>query len=568
MVLSTKRRNRLGVVDSLARIAASGLIATSAVAGSAFAQTAPLTPPKVITTSPTNVSMANTAYVASIEDISIGTLKLERSYLGGQEMSNHLFGWRWTPNYDMWAYTGVYAGKAQTKVVLGRETHSFGAVATANPSLDGVPDTGDDGNRVEIANGGILFTDRDGVRYQFNSATNGKIASITAPDGEVTTFTYVSDKPKTIISSRGYALVLDYNSDGNISAACGFNRAVTYITASTTCAGAAIKTSYAYTNGLLTGVTNVSNYTASYSYDSLYNLTCLTDPGSSTCKVTNTYRAGTNQITQQTFADGAIWQFNCSCVYGTSSAEEFQDDTSAWIDPSGAGKSFSFQNGVLNGYWDENNLLHEVSYYGGQLVRQKMPEGNEWEGTLSARGVIATNTYRPKSGTVNIVQDVKTFPTDCTNRVTCNKPLTITDARSAQTSFSYDSTHGGVLTETKPANSAGIQAVVRHAYVQRTAWVKNSSGGYSAESVIWLPSEDRICKTGATNVSGNSCVNGSSDEVVTTYEYGPDSGPNTLLLRGKAITADGTTLRVCYGYDTQGNKISETNARAGLAACP
>jgi YD repeat-containing protein len=59
-----------------------------------------------------------------------------------------------------------------------------------------------------------------------------------------------------------------------------------------------------------------------------------------------------------------------------------------------------------------------------------------------------------------------------------------------------------------------------------------------------------------------------SDEVLTTYDYGPDSGPNNLLLRGKAVTADGKTARTCYAYDALGNKISETSANAQLANCP
>jgi hypothetical protein len=39
------------------------------------------------------------------------------------------------------------------------------------------------------------------------------------------------------------------------------------------------------------------------------------------------------------------------------------------------------------------------------------------------------------------------------------------------------------------------------------------------------------------------------------------------MLRGVAVTADGQTLRTCYGYDRDGNKISETKPRAGLAVC-
>ena len=43
-----------------------------------------------------------------------------------------------------------------------------------------------------------------------------------------------------------------------------------------------------------------------------------------------------------------------------------------------------------------------------------------------------------------------------------------------------------------------------------------------------------------------------------------------MLLRGQAVTADGTTLRTCFAYDGLGRKISETgpNGTAGLSACP
>ena len=77
--------------------------------------------------------------------------------------------------------------------------------------------------------------------------------------------------------------------------------------------------------------------------------------------------------------------------------------------------------------------------------------------------------------------------------------------------------------------------------------------------------EDRTCRTTATVSS--ACAGGSSDEVITAYDYGPASGPNNLLLRGVATTADGVTRRTCFSYDWMGNKISETKPRAGLAVC-
>ncbi len=526
-------------------------------------------------TSPTGVSMTDTTFTYSTEDLSIGPLKLERSYNGHAGLYDY-FGYNWTHNFDIWVDSGVYSGSARTKVIVGRKTHSFAGVATANPAGDGYPNNGDEGRRVELKNGGILFTDRDGTEYQFNTTGRGKVATIKSPDGGLLTFNYVSDKPKTIISNRGYALVFDYDGAGNVSAICGFNRAYTYVSTSTTCASASLKVSYGYTSGKLTSVTSVTGAVASYAYNGWGSaLSCLTDPGTSTCKYTLEYTpGGVNEVSKQTLADGSIWTFSCSCTFARGAATDpYQDDSTGWVDPAGVGKSFFLTDGVILGYWDEVGRRYETGFYGGDLAGVLFPEGNRWFVNFSARGIVSGNVYRPSkagvSGYPDIVLDAKTFPAgDCTNRVTCNQPLTVADGNGNQTSFTYNTTHGGVLTETRPANNAGIQAVVRHAYAQRTPWVLNASSVYVAESAIWLPSEDRTCKTGATNVAGNACVNGSSDEVVTTYEYGPDSGPNNLLLRGKAITAEGTTLRVCYGYDSQGNKISETNARAGLASCP
>lgn len=571
MVLLVRRR-RPGSHGALAWIASCALLAVAGFADSARAQQAPLTPPDVLMTSPTGVSMTDTTFSYSAQDLTIGPFKLERSFYGGANRTNHYFGFGWTHNFDMWVDSGVYGGASQTKVVLGLKTHSFAAVATTNPTNDGSPTNGDEGRRVEIKNGGILFTDRDGTEYQFNSTFRGKVTSIKSPDGGLITFTYVSDKPKIIVSNRGYALVFDYDGAGNISAACGFNRTATVVTTSTTCASAVIKTSYAYTGGKLTGATSVTGSLASYAYNGWGGaLSCVTDPGTATCRYTIEYKPGTSQVVKQTLADGSVWTFACTCVYAAGGADPYQDDSTGWTDPSGVGKSFFLTDGVLKGYFDESGRRYLTNFNGGVLLFVKAPEGNEWETSINGRGMVVNNTFRPLkpgvTGYSNIVQDVREYPAgSCANRVTCNLPLTVTDANSNQSSFTYDQIHGGVLTETRPANKDNIQAVVRHAYAQRSAWVSNGGGGYSAEPAIWLPSEDRTCKKGAT--AGNGCLLGASDEVVTTYEYGPNSGPNNLLPRGKAVTADGVTLRVCYAYDAQGNRIAETNARAGLAVCP
>jgi hypothetical protein len=96
-------------------------------------------------------------------------------------------------------------------------------------------------------------------------------------------------------------------------------------------------------------------------------------------------------------------------------------------------------------------------------------------------------------------------------------------------------------------------------------------GGYvQAATPLWVKSKERFCTT--TSASGASCAGGATDEVLTEYDYGPNSGPNNLLVRGLAVTATNSsgvleTQRTCYVYDVNGRKISETKPAANLGAC-
>ncbi|WP_204269364.1 hypothetical protein, partial [Klebsiella oxytoca] len=53
----------------------------------------------------------------------------------------------------------------------------------------------------------------------------------------------------------------------------------------------------------------------------------------------------------------------------------------------------------------------------------------------------------------------------------------------------------------------------------------------------------------------------------TTFEYGPNGTAGNLRVRGALVSSGGESLRTCYGYNPDGNKIWTTSPRAGLAAC-
>src|SRR3546814_6464469 len=81
----------------------------------------------------------------------------------------------------------------------------------------------------------------------------------------------ISDWSSNVCSSdlsAGYAMVFDYNGNGDATAACIFNRSQTYVTASSTCSGAALKTGYGYTTisskVYLTSATDVLGNTTTY----------------------------------------------------------------------------------------------------------------------------------------------------------------------------------------------------------------------------------------------------------------------------------------------------------------
>lgn len=218
---------------------------------------------------------------------------------------------------------------------------------------------------------------------------------------------------------------------------------------------------------------------------------------------------------------------------------------------------------------DELNRIKLISYDSYfRPIQVTQPEGNSDYYTYDQNGNVIQllNRAKPGSGLADL-QQTAVYPTSCSGPMICNKPMSVTDERGNATSYVWDQSNGNLLSKSLPADSSGVRPVKRFSYANMYAWVSNGSGGFvqspTARSMLV---EERTCITTAT--VGNSCAGGSADEVVTTYNYGPQSGPNNLLLRGKSVMANGTTLTGCYGYDKLGNKISETKPNANLQVCP
>jgi len=448
--------------------------------------------------------------------------------------------------------------------------------------------------------GFFTFTGRDGTTVTFYPGS-WLADTLTAPDGTTLKYSYYGANLTGVFSNRGYAILFELGASG-YTKACAVNLSTTYVVPGSPCPAGAQTVQYSFTTSpvsgspLLAQFTDASGAVTTYNYVGYDHLGCIIAPGASSCKVTNTYgvchrKQGLTEdppymhlsdpVLNQTLADGRTFSYSFSPTPECPRSSYSGSDITRTSNTGGTYRVTAGPPRLPASLTDELGRQTTSTYRVYNLLYAKPwvvtdAEGGQTE-LAYTNGLLTTKTQhaKPSTGLPDLVTTA-VYPTTC-SPATCAKPLSVTDPKGGTTTFTYDLAHGGVLTETSPAvavNGVGtsVAAVKRYAYVQRSAWLKNSGGGYGqAASPIWLLSEMRTCRTTAT--IGNACAGGATDEVVTAYDYGPDSGPNTLLLRGTMVTAADTdgvikSLRTCYRYDAQGNKISETKPRAGLTACP
>jgi hypothetical protein len=474
-----------------------------------------------------------------------------------------------------------------------RYTHSFGTshftrLESTDPNLTGVYDA--QGNRGLIDQTSpfldlfqkIVFANGEEWRFwrQF----------VTVPCLNCQVSTTVISRIRYLTSSRGYGIQFLYLSDttppangvaaGSWSGArrvTAYNKAVTYcneaLLQECTAVSALPSAEIIYDGNAATVTVREPGATEGvefFSTGSTLSMRQTAVPNSTVSIQVAVDNAGVGYTSRVTDADG---QWNYSRITYVDDSGHQPLMTASSVNPAG-GTVQIFGYGIfgtIQWYGDELNRYY--NYADGFPFRdwgRSEPENDLTEvGRDERNNITAITRYpKPNSNAQPMLVYQASYPVHCTNPRTCNRPASTTDANNNTTDYTYAPEHGGVLTETGPAVN-GVRPQKRYEYAQRTAWTGNGSGGYAAGPPIWLRVRERACRT--TAASGASCAGGAADEVITDYDYGPNSGPNTLLLRGIAVTAhDGTqiaTLRTCYGYDARGNRISTTLPNANLGSC-
>lgn len=563
-----------------------------------------IVPPKIYTVSPGNVSMTDGSYIQDFHDLSIGDMRLDRYYYGSNSDANvKSFGNHIASSFDIFV-----AGNVTTQpyrrykpiIHLGNSASGTYVKGSTNDIVGPVTEDAGSG-KLDYVNGAYVYTSHEGVVYTFNPnvvalgvAFSQRVASIVYPNGRNLSFSYNgSGQLKTVVDSTGYAIVMDYNGSGLVATACGFNLASTYVSLTTTCAGAGLKVTYSYTSGNLTQVTDVMGGVTNISYNSNNHIVCIKPPGFSACKVSNTYSpTAANQVTQQSMADGTVWNYEHHTSQHVLNPMRFTSGNSSYTDPLGRVKRFYFsgssptaivdENGqttqyIFKGAYDNDWVSDEMApayedYHSGSiLVQAKFPEQNMYAAENGGPyNSLSKETLKAKLSS-NLPDLVKQYgyppcPSG-TAFLTCTQPIWIRDAKDGQTDFIYAS-HGGVISEMAPAPSGGAARPLKlYTYVQKYAYIRNSGVDLvPASSGMWLLQSETQCQT-ASGSSVPSC-DGAAPQIVTVFEYGADGTANNLLLRGKVVSSAGASLRTCYSYDSYGNRVSETKPRAGLGGCP
>ncbi|HEY0629052.1 MAG TPA: hypothetical protein VGD23_06960, partial [Sphingomicrobium sp.] len=302
---------------------------------------------------------------------------------------------------------------------------------------------------------------------------------------------------------------------------------------------------YSYPSATVTDVTDIGGRTWRFTGNWNGQLTAIRRPGAQSDTTTISYNPSTSTVSS-VIREGVTTTYGRTVSGSSATMTIIQvDGNPATADPQSVVIS-DLVKGRPTSIRDPLNRTTSYQYDNdGRLTRVTRPEGDYTHLAYDARGNIVEVREVAKAGSslADIVATAS-FDMTCTNPVKCNQPNSTTDARGNVTDYTYDSTHGGILTVTEPAPAVGaVRPQTRYSYTL-------VNGEY-------LPTGISSCATG----TAPSCV-GTADEVKSSVGY--DANGNVLT----SSSGNGTgTLTATTGmtYDAMGNMLTVDGPLAGSA---
>jgi RHS repeat-associated protein len=544
---------------------ACALLATTAITAPAFAQSAP--PPVARSVDSNGVDLVGGGFVFSLTEGRIGSgpgaVSIERGDSTGYDRT------------DQWSgrlYQHTSGTSVLTYVEFGNSSETFTKSGSTYTS------TSANGSTLVNNGGGTLtYTARDGTQIVYLSmdthagfypidgpgcsvADAGTCAiptSMTLPSGMVFTLNWDLDDTCTNRTLPCQGAVAYFRFKG-VTSSAGYGFTFTYL--SNTSGGHFappptnwfIRTGATFTNAVSPPSTlpTVSYSTPSSGIDQLvdmagrtWSFTSALDgtyhirrPGSSS---DNTIVAfGTGGVVSAVTKDGVTTNYSRS-VSGTTATMTITNALSQTTTVV-SDLTIDEPTSITDGNSHTTAYTYDTN---GRLTRATSPEGNYTNYTYDSRGNVTETRQVAKSGSpLSDVVATASFDSSCTNPVKCNEPNSTTDARGNTTGYTYDSTHGGVVTTTLPAPTTGaVQPQTRLSYT--------STGG-----VYML--------TGISQCQTTSSCSGGADEAKTSISYNSNLLPTSISRGNGSGTLTATTAMT---YDSIGNLVTVDGPLAGTA---
>lgn len=486
-------------------------------------------------------------------------------------------------NFQSTPFSGTSQWDQMMLEVVGTTTYVY-----SNGRKDTFPGAESRGSTLTGTGNDLFYTTRDGTVIEFGDPSGGSTGtsnfcdgtgtqsectlipvSITAPNGETVSLSYefwelcsrqqFPDDPQncqftprlaSVSNSEGYRITFSYAS----AAAFSFtsNPPATF----------SQRTSASFYNDVVS--TTTAQASVSYAYP-LSGTTDVTDTGGRVWRVTGNVGAtyygirrpgassdttaasvGTGQVVSSVTKEGVTTSYSRSVSGSTGTltiTNALSQVTSVVSDLTvGQPTSITVDPGTSPHLNRTTSFTYDTS---GRLTRTTKPEGNYVNYTYDTRGNVTETRLVAKSGSgLPDVVSTAGFPSTCTDSVTCNEPTSTTDARGNETDYTYDSTHGGVLTVTLPAPTTGaVRPQTRYSYT-----LDSGTGIYRL--------------TGISQCQTTSSCTGTADEVKASIAY--DSTGNVT---SKSVgSGDGSlTATSAMTYDAVGNLLTVDGPLSGTA---
>jgi RHS repeat-associated protein len=548
------------------------LMTSTALTAPALAQSAP--PPRFNQVDANGVDLVSGDFFFSLSEGSIGSgegeLSLVRSWAGPGG---------WTDNWSGVLYTRTISGTAQIVVEFGSYSDTFSISGGSYTSTKG------DGATLTGLGGAFRYTTADGTQIDYASAgsengfpmkgpacqrsddgTCSIPMSIRRPNGMTYTMNWdvverclqydeelncldanAFFRFRGVSNSANYSFTVNYatNTPGSgVPASNWYVRTQAQFTNLASTPPSLPTVTYSAVSSTVLDVTDIGGQTWRLTNASGGRLTGIRRPGAGSDTTAVSYGGGgtVSSVTNEGVTTG--YSLGVSGSTGTMTVTDAASQATVIVSDLTKGRPTSVT----------DPLSHAVSYqYDGnsRLTRATSPEGNSIGYTYDARGNVTETRWREKDDNGDTGDDIvatASYDSSCSNVITCNQPNAVTDARGNVTDFTYDSTHGGLLTVTAPAPTGGAtRPQTRYTYTQVTAVTGEP---------VYLPTNVSACQT-------TSSCNGQADEAETNISYNTSNLLATAVSRGSGNGA--LTATSAMAYDAIGNLLTLDGPISGSA---